>query len=75
MTLKPGVGEIAFDFIKESEIVGNEGKDDTEENENEDFGQDITFPINDNVNNDLFFKNTFNSYNSIEQLKNLHMYM
>ena len=65
--LKMGVGEIAFDFINN---LSASQMDDSEENENLDFGQDITFPINDNnevSNNDLFFKNIFNSFNSIDK--------
>ena len=68
INLKMGIGEIAFDFMKN---FSASQLDDSDENENLDFGQDITFPINENnemSNNDLFFKNTFNSFNSIDSI-------
>ena len=72
--LKQGTGEIAFDFIKiknKSNIKNNNNEmvfdlDDSETNDNEDFGQDITFPIQDINHNDLVpFRSTFfSSFNS-----------
>ena len=73
--LKQGTGETAFDFIKvnnkENIYIKNlESKemiynlDDSDIKDNEDFGQDITFPINDiNQNDLLLFRNSF--YNSL----------
>ena len=57
--LKPGIGEIASGFIaiknkkakKENELAFD--LDDSDMNTNEDFGQDITFPLIDITQNDL----------------------
>ena len=66
--LKQGTGEIASGFIKiKRNKINQENNelafdlDDSEISNNEDFGQDITFPIIDTIQNDL--KNTF--YNSL----------
>ena len=70
--LKQGTGEIASGFIKTNKKISNENNeqvydlDDSDMSINEDFGQDITFPIVDITQNDLNpLKNTFfNSLNS-----------
>ena len=66
--LKQGTGEIAYDFIKTKKIGKNLNLDDSDINDKEDFGQDITFPIIDLSQNDLPFRNTF--YSSLNNFNN-----
>jgi hypothetical protein len=71
--LKQGTGEIAYDFIKTKKIGKNlMNLDDSELNSNEDFGQDITFPIIDLSQNDLPFRNTF--YSSLNNFNNNYLH-
>ena len=78
--LKQGTGEVAYDFIKIKKNKNNKRNqenngmafdlDDSDINNNEDFGQDITFPIQlDLTQNDLIsmrniFYNSLNTFNS-----------
>ena len=66
--LKQGTGEIASGYIKIKRKINKDKNeltydlDDSDMNKNEDFGQDITFPIIDITQNDLLtLKNTFYS--------------
>ena len=66
--LRQGTGEIASDFIKiNNKNLNSENNEislnleDSDMNNNEDFGQDITFPILDITQNELSLKNTFYS--------------
>ena len=77
--LKQGTGEIAYDFIKIKKSKSNKSNqennemafdlDDSDISNNEDFGQDITFPILDLTQNDLTpLRNTF--YSSLSNFNN-----
>ena len=62
--LKPGIGEIAYDYINLKEEINNDLEDDYN-NKNNDFGQIITFPIN-NIESNYILNDIDNNKNEIK---------